>query len=360
MSRVTTWCRRLLAAATVLPLAGCNTVLLHASGDLARQEGDLIVTSFWLMMIIIVPVILLSLFFAWHYRAGNSKATYAPDWHHSTKLELVIWAAPLLIIIALGTITWITTHKLDPYRSLDRLAEGKAVPVGTKPLIVDVAALNKQWLFVYPELGIASVNELAVPVDTPVEFRITSTNVMQSFYVPALAGQIYAMPGMQTQLHAVLNETGDYKGFSANLSGAHFNGMKFVLHGVDAAGFDAWVARVKADGTSLDRATFIARLDPPPANPQAPYDEETIKPEPVQHFASVENGLFDAIVNDCVDSSRMCSWQVHSIDAAGGEHEGMKQEAMVSDATGRHFVANATCKPKATDAARADHAVLRR
>ena len=191
MTTFQTLSRRLLPACALLPLAGCEkAVLLNASGDIARQQGDLIVVSTVLMLLIIVPVIALTLFFAWRYRASNQKATYKPDWDHSIQLELVIWAAPLLIIIALGAITWITTHTLDPYRPLDRIAENKPVPAGTKPLVVEVVAMDKQWLFLYPEQGVAAINELAVPVDRPIEFRITATTVMQSFFIPALAGQI--------------------------------------------------------------------------------------------------------------------------------------------------------------------------
>ena len=126
-------------------------------------------------------------------------------------LELLIWAAPLLIIIALGALTWVSTHQLDPYRPLARLSEGREVPPGTKPLVVEVVALDWKWLFLYPEQGVAAVNEMAAPVDRPIQFKITSSSVMNSFFVPALAGQIYAMPGMQTTLHAVINHPGEYE-----------------------------------------------------------------------------------------------------------------------------------------------------
>ena len=148
------------------------------------------------------------MFFAWRYRASNTKATYKPDWDHSTRLELVIWGAPLLIIIALGLITWISTHLLDPYRPLSRL---DAAPPDRRPTpsrwIVEVVALDWKWLFIYPEQGIATVNELVAPVDVPVRFKITASTVMNSFYIPALAGQIYAMPA-----HADHPQRGDQQG----------------------------------------------------------------------------------------------------------------------------------------------------
>src|SRR5215469_100945 len=142
-------------------LAGCQTVLMSPSGDLAVQQRDLILTSTVLMLLIIVPVICLTLGFAWHFRASNKKATYDPDWDHSTVLELLIWSSPLLIIIALGAITWVSAHKLGPYRPLDRLDASRAIPAGANPLVIDVVALDWKWLFIYPDQGIATVNELA-------------------------------------------------------------------------------------------------------------------------------------------------------------------------------------------------------
>lgn len=197
-----------LVLSTSFALSGCDWIVMKPHGDIANQQAQLIVTSTLLMLLIIVPVIALTLFFAFRYRQSNTEATYAPDWHHSTRLELVIWGAPLLIIIALGAITWISTHKLDPFRPLDRIAEGKPVAADVKPLEVYAVSMDWKWLFIYPEQGIATVNELAAPVDRPIHFRFTSTSVMNTFYVPALAGMIYTMPGMETQLHAVINKAG--------------------------------------------------------------------------------------------------------------------------------------------------------
>ncbi|MFT4256260.1 MAG: ubiquinol oxidase subunit II [Pseudoxanthomonas sp.] len=311
MTPVQTLCRRLLPASALLSLTGCNAILLDAPGDVARQQGDLIVISTLLMLLIIVPVIALTLWFAWRYRAGNAKASYKPDWDHSTQLELVIWAAPLVIIIALGAITWITTHTLDPYRPLDRIAKDKPLAEGTQPLVVGVAALNKQWLFIYPEQGIATVNELALPVDRPVRFELTATTVMHSFYVPALAGMIYAMPGMETKLHAVINQPGEWEGFASNYSGPTFNAMRFRFHGLAQADFDAWVAKARAQGGALDRARFL-QLDAPASDPAHPYEDQIVKPEPVQYFASVDDSLFHAIVNRCVAAGTVCMDALHA------------------------------------------------
>ena len=166
-------------------------VVMSPSGDVAMQQRDLILWATGLMLIVIVPVIIMTLMFAWRYRASNRDAEYSPDWDHSTMLELVIWAVPLLIIIALGAITWVSTHKLDPYRPLDRIDASRPVPEGTEPLVVQVVSLEWKWLFFYPEQGIATVNELAAPVDRPIRFEITSHSNMNSFYIPALAGQIW-------------------------------------------------------------------------------------------------------------------------------------------------------------------------
>ncbi len=291
----------------VFLLAGCNTVLLNPSGDIANQQGRLIVISTVLMLIIIIPVIGLTVYFAWRYRHSSkeAQAEYAPNWDHSTLLELAIWAAPLLIIIALGAVTWISTHTLDPYRALTRIDAKRPMPPNTQPLVVEVVALDWKWLFIYPEQGIALVNELAAPVDRPIQFKITSTTVMNSFFIPALAGQIYAMPGMETKLHAVINEPGVFDGFSANYSGAGFSGMRFKFHGMSNEDFGRWVARTKAGGGTLDRPTYV--------NLEKPSERV-----PVQRFATVAPDLYDAILNRCVDSSKMCMKDMMAIDANGG------------------------------------------
>ena len=298
--------RRFLPLAALPFLSGCGMVVLDPAGDVAQQQGDLIVVSTMLMLLIIVPVMALTVFFAWRYRAANKQATYKPDWDHSTQLELVIWAAPLLIIICLGAITWVATHLLDPYRPLTRTAPGQVIAADVKPLDVQVVALDWKWLFIYPEQGVATVNEFVAPVDRPLRFRISSSSVMNSFYVPALAGQIYAMPGMETKLHGVFNKTGEFTGFSANYSGAGFSNMRFAAKSLSAADFDKLVADARAsNGGELDRPTYL-KLEKPSEK------------EPVRRFASVDPQLFDAVVNMCVEPGKMCMHDMMSIDAAGG------------------------------------------
>ncbi len=297
--------RRLLVLSAAFMLAGCNAVLMSPSGDVALQQRDLIIVSTVLMLLIIVPVIALTFLFAWRYRQSNTEATYSPDWDHSTHLELIIWAAPLLIIIALGAVTWISTHTLDPYRPLDRIDATRKVPEGVKPLVVEVVALDWKWLFLYPEQGIATLNEMAAPVDRPIHFKITASTVMNSFFVPALAGQIYAMPGMETQLHAVVNKAGEYKGISANYSGAGFSGMHFKFHGLSQGDFDKWVQNHKANGSELSRDAYL-QLEKPSER------------EPVRRYAAVAPGLYGAILNRCVETNRMCMNEIMAVDAQGG------------------------------------------
>ena len=274
-----------------LALCACNSVVLDPAGDVARQQRDLLIHSTVLMLFIIVPVMALTVLFAWRYRHANKKARYEPDWHHSTRLELVIWAAPLLIIICLGALTWLGTHLLDPYRPLDRIAPGKPVPHETRPLEVNVIALDWKWLFIYPEYGLATVNELAVPVNRPISMRITASSVMNSLYIPHLAGQVYAMAGMETRLHGVLNEPGVSQGFSANYSGAGFSGMRFTFRGLSDAEFAQWVQNAHDGELTRERYLELAK---PSEN------------EPVRHFTRVDSTLYQAVLNRCVEPGTMC------------------------------------------------------
>ena len=276
-----------------LLLAGCNSVVLNPSGDVALQQRDLLVRSTVLMLLIIIPVMALTVFFAWRYRASNRNAKYEPEWHHSARLELAIWAAPLLIIICLGALTWLGTHLLDPYRPLDRISQGQPVPAEMQPLEVSVVALDWKWLFIYPEYGIATVNELAIPVNRPVSMRITASGVMNSLYIPDFAGQVYAMPSMETRLHGVLNRPGDSQGFSANYSGAGFSGMRFTVHGISEADFEQWVQDTRRGEGNLTRDNYL-QLARPSQN------------EPARRFARVDDQLYHDILNRCVEPGTMC------------------------------------------------------
>ncbi|WP_253594077.1 ubiquinol oxidase subunit II [Bradyrhizobium elkanii] len=300
---------RALKLLALLPFAallgGCDFVVLAPAGDIAAQQRDLVVISTVLMLIIVLPVMALTVFFAWRYRQSNAAAPYEPEWDHSTQLELVIWSAPLLIIICLGALTWMGTHLLDPYRSLGRIAADKPIESKDTPLNVEVVALDWKWLFIYPDYGVAAVNELAAPVDRPIRFRITASSVMNSFYIPALAGQIYAMPGMETKLHAVANKEGTYRGFSANYSGAGFSGMHFDFKSLSSADFDKWIATAKTSANMLGRTDYL-QLERPSQN------------DPVRLYRSVDRDLYKAVLNMCVEPGKMCMSEMMAIDAKGG------------------------------------------
>jgi cytochrome o ubiquinol oxidase subunit 2 len=221
------------------------------------------------------------------------------------RLELVIWSLPLLIVICLGALTWLGTHLLDPYRPLDRISAQKDIPDDTRVLQVEVVALDWKWLFIYPQYGVATVNELAVPVNQPLALRITASSVMNSFYVPHLAGMIYAMPGMETRLHGVLNKAGESEGFSANYSGAGFSGMKFKVRSVSDTEFQRWVTTVSAAQQSLTRDAYLQLAKPS-------------EREPVRYFAAVDKQLYDSIVGMCVEPGKMCAHDMMAIDERGG------------------------------------------
>lgn len=269
------------AVGAAVLLAGCQMEVLNPKGPIASDEKDLILFATGLMLLVVIPVIVLTLVFAWRYRASNTKATYAPDWEHSGKIEAVVWLIPCAIIVVLATVTWITTHKLDPYRPLASTA---------KPLEVEVVSLDWKWLFIYPEQNVASVNELAIPTGTPVNFRLTSATVMNSFFIPQLGSQIYTMAGMETKLHLLASEPGDFAGISANYSGAGFSGMKFVTKAMSQADFDAWVAKARASSQSLDAATYRA-LEAPSEN------------NAVALYGSVSPTLYHNILNKCADGA---------------------------------------------------------
>jgi cytochrome o ubiquinol oxidase subunit II len=297
-------------------------VVLNPTGDIARQERDLILVATGLMLLIVLPVLAMIVLFAWRYRRGNSKKNYDPSFHHSTKIELVIWSCPLLIIICLGVVTWTSTHLLDPFRPLDRIASGQPIPPGTKPLEVQVVALDWKWLFIYPEQGIASINELTVPVNVPVRFSITSADQFNTFYAPTMAGMIYAMPGMKSMLNAVLNEPGDSWGYSGNYTGAGYSDMRFQLHGVSAAGFGQWVKQIKAGGGgTLDRADYLKL-------------EQPSEKAPVTHFTTVSPGLFNLVVNQCVEPGKPCMVDVM-------RHDSMADNSMADNSMADNSMASA-------------------
>jgi cytochrome o ubiquinol oxidase subunit 2 len=268
-------CLRWLCASAALLLGGCRLDVLSPAGDVGMHERSLIYIAMALMSVVVVPVIALTLWFAWRYRASNTKATYAPKWSHSTAIEAVMWGIPCVIIAILGWITWTSTHKLDPYRPLESQV---------KPVTIEAVSLDWKWLFIYPDYGVASVNQIAFPVDTPVNFRITSGSVMNAFFIPRLGSQIYAMAGMQTKLHLIAREQGSYEGLSSNYSGAGFSDMHFKAVATSEQGFQDWIRQAKAAPAALDVAAYQALEQP----------SERV---PVTYYGSVAPGMFEHILH---------------------------------------------------------------
>ncbi|MGJ7514871.1 ubiquinol oxidase subunit II [Pseudomonas baetica] len=265
----------LLPLIGTLLLSGCNMTLLNPKGQVGLDERNLIITATLLMLLVVIPVIVMTFLFAWKYRASNTSATYTPKWNHSTKIEIAVWAVPIMIIIALGYVTYKSTHALDPYKPLES---------DVKPVTIEVVALDWKWLFIYPEQGIATVNKIVFPAHTPINFRITSDAVMNSFFIPALGGQIYAMAGMQTKLHLIANENAEMDGISANYSGAGFTGMKFKAISTTQEEFDAWVSEVKKAPKKLEQAEYTELAKQSQNNP-------------VELYSSVTPNLFQIIVD---------------------------------------------------------------
>ena len=267
---------RAFAVAGLACLAGCEPGVLSPAGPVAGGVRTILLDSVGIMLLIVLPVIGLALGFAWWFRAGNTRATYRPDWTYSGRLELLVWSIPALVVIFLAGIAWIGSHRLDPPRPLTSKV---------RPLQVEVVALDWKWLFVYPEQGVASVNRLVIPAGTPVRFRITSATVMNSFFVPRLGSQIYAMAGMTTQLNLQADQPGRYRGLSAHYSGRGFPGMAFATDAVAPAQFAGWVAGARSGGPVLDGQAYRHLLD----------ESENLKP---YTYRAVPPGLFDAIVRD--------------------------------------------------------------
>ncbi|NLQ17058.1 ubiquinol oxidase subunit II [Marinomonas sp. M1K-6] len=264
-------------------LAGCQGGVLDPKGQIGIEEKQLIIVATLLMLLVVIPVIFMTLYFAWKYREGRDEI-YEPKWSHSTKIEIIVWAIPIVIVIILGVITWKSTHALDPYKPLKSDKDH---------INVQVISMNWKWLFIYPDLGIASVNELRFPANVPVAFQISSEGTMNSFFIPQLGSQIYSMAGMVTKLHLIANEPGTFDGISANYSGAGFTGMKFKAIATETeADFEAWVEGVKAQ--SIEGAINNGVLDQASYEALAEFDLDAhhIEPTPVQYYNSIKSSIF--------------------------------------------------------------------
>lgn len=258
---ITLLCLAVLAA-TVLFVCTNNIPVLMPQGMIGDKERSILVTCTLLMLIVVIPVFILTLVFAWRYRETNEKAKYDADWEHNSIAECCWWGVPFVIIIIISVITWRSSHELNPFRPLE---------TGKKPLTVQVVALNWKWLFIYPEQGIATVNYVQFPENTPVNFEITADAPMNSFWIPQLGGMIMAMPGMRAKLYLIADEEGTYNGRSSQISGTGFAGMQFTAKSSTEADFNRWVQGVRQSPKRLTMQEYHVLAEPSEYNPIASY-----------------------------------------------------------------------------------------
>lgn len=263
-----------LLLATVAFFWSTRVQIIHPSGMIAEKERDLLVFATLLMMVVVIPVFVLTFVFTWKYHVQNKNSKYLPNWDHSVSLEALWWGIPLIIVAVLSVVTWDQTHKLDPY---------KPIASNKEPLTIQVVALQWRWLFLYPQQGVASINLFQFPKDRPVKFEITADSPMNSFWIPELGGQIYAMPKMQTELHTISDRVGKYRGSSANISGKGFADMVFVAEVVEEEDFDRWIQSAK-QAEVLDFAGYRAL-----ARPTEDREEKLFRLDDLK--------LFDQVIN---------------------------------------------------------------
>ncbi len=266
--------RRLgLSAGLAVATSGCAGGVLDPVGPVGAGDAKILIDATVIMLAIVIPTILLAFWMAWHYRASNTKAEYLPYWSYSGRIEAVVWSIPILTIMFLGGVIWIGSYQLDPFRPL---------PSKAPPLEVQVVSLDWKWLFIYPQQGIATVNQLVVPAGTPVRFSITSASVFNVFFVPRLGSMIYAMPGMISQVHLQADRPADLFGLSAHFSGDGFSDMQFDVKSVPPAQFAAWAQGVRGAGPVLDQAAYTGLL----------RQSQRVPPH---SFRGVDPGLFHAV-----------------------------------------------------------------
>ncbi|CDO46154.1 cytochrome ubiquinol oxidase subunit II [Bartonella henselae] len=282
----------------LLLISGCKIDVLQPSGYVARQQLILITVCVLVMLCVVIPVMVSVVFLAIKYRASNTAADYLPDWGHSNKIEAFMWGIPIVIVTILGLLTAYYTYKLEPTNSLPVDVVGEE-----KPLQVDVVALDWKWLFIYPGYGVASINEIYAPKGRQVLLQLTSENSVNAFWVPKLGTVLYAMPQMNAKLHLVAEEQGIFKGSSANYSGDGFAGMRFKWHSVSSQDFDKWIAKVRANGQILDRASYRQLTIAPRMGDSTAKEKDA----EVRYFAPVEKQLYYRVVNRCVDENTVCN-----------------------------------------------------
>jgi len=254
-------------------LGGCTEGVLDPKGPITFAERQILFNATGIMLAIVIPVVIATLGVAFWFRASNKSARYRPDFVYSGRLEMLVWSIPLMTILLTGTVAWIGAYDLDP---------PKPIASSTKPVKVQAISLDWKWLFIYPELGVATVNQLTIPAGTPVSFELTSSGVMNSFFVPQLAGQIYTMAGMVTRLNFQADNPGTYRGMSANFSGDGFSDMHFNVDAIPPERFAEWATSIRSAGPALDSKTYADLARPSAA--VTPFTYQSVTP-----------GLFDSI-----------------------------------------------------------------
>jgi cytochrome o ubiquinol oxidase subunit 2 len=275
-------------------LSGCSGGVLDPRGPIADANAKILLNALEIMLVIVVPTIVGALVFAWWFRASNTRARYRPDWVYSGRIELIVWAIPLLVILFLGGVIWIGAHDLDPFEPIEPQE---------KALEVQVVSLDWKWLFIYPDLGIASVNHLVVPVGTPISFELTSAGVMNSFFVPQLGSQIYTMAGMTTHLQLQADNAGSYPGFSAQFSGDGFADMVFKTDAVPGPDFSRWVETARASGPVLDAQAYADLVKPSKA--VVPLTYRSVATDLFSRIVMSEMSMDDPIRRVCLASPRV-------------------------------------------------------
>jgi len=268
--------KSVLLCGTVLALSGCQGGVLDAQGPVGANDATMLIDALFIMLVIVVPTILVAFWVAWRYRSSNTNAQYMPDWSYSGRIEAVVWAIPILVIMFLGGVIWIGSIRLDPFRPL---------PSKTPPIEVQVVALDWKWLFIYPQQGIATVNQLVIPAGVPVHFMITSGSVFNAFFIPRLGSMIYAMPGMTSQLYLQADHPAVLLGESAHFSGDGFSDMNFEVHSVPEGSFASWVAQARATGAALNRASYASLAQQ--SHSVKPYTYRAVDPQLFSAVASL-------------------------------------------------------------------------
>ena len=266
----------LLSLGAVTFLGGCSTILLFdPKGPIGEEQRFVIIAAIVLMAIVVIPVFIMAFWFPRKYRAAETESTYMPKWSYSAKIDLVMWAVPIAIVTVLSILAWTRTHSLDPY---------KPIPSAAKPINIEAVSLEWKWLFIYPDQNIATVNQITFPVKVPLSFKLTSDNVMTSFFIPQLGSQIYAMAGMQTRLHLLADKPGTYAGQNQQFSGRGYADMHFQANAVSQEEFQAWVEKIRQSPEKLDLDRYEQL-----AKPSVGY-------HPVTYFSAVKPELFEDIL----------------------------------------------------------------